>query len=169
MQSILEKPRVAVAMGKALVYRQRELGLDAAYQLAGQTMAVNMMDEAAQEGRPRLCRETQAGLEVLMFGKGQPVLSGGVDAWLLAFTQPTVLIELGVLALCALLAWAWEALLRRGVRTNDASSILFGRRVVDGVCFRWWLASAYVARTLLQQWRRWRRLPWPSRCWRHWW
>ncbi|GAB2543903.1 MAG: enoyl-CoA hydratase [Comamonadaceae bacterium] len=50
VQSILEKPRVAVAMGKALVYRQRELGLDAAYQLAGQTMAVNMMDEAAQEG-----------------------------------------------------------------------------------------------------------------------
>lgn len=48
--SILQKPRVAVAMGKALVYRQRELGLDAAYQLAGQTMAVNMMDEAAQEG-----------------------------------------------------------------------------------------------------------------------
>jgi small-conductance mechanosensitive channel len=39
------------------------------------------------------------------------------------------------------------------VRTNDASSILFGRRVVDGVLFPLvWLASAYVARTLLQQW-----------------
>ena len=50
VQSILEKPRVAVAMGKALVYRQRELGLEAAYQLAGQTMAVNMMQPAAQEG-----------------------------------------------------------------------------------------------------------------------
>lgn len=48
--SILDKPRVAVAMGKALVYQQRELGLDAAYQLAGQAMATNMMDEAAQEG-----------------------------------------------------------------------------------------------------------------------
>ena len=48
--SIVEKPRVAVAMGKALVYQQRELGLDAAYQLAGQAMAVNMMDAAAQEG-----------------------------------------------------------------------------------------------------------------------
>lgn len=48
--SILAKPRVAVAMGKALVYQQRELGLESAYQLAGQTMAVNMMDEAAQEG-----------------------------------------------------------------------------------------------------------------------
>lgn len=50
VQSIVEKPRTAVAMGKALVYRQREMGLEAAYQIAGQTMAVNMMDEAAQEG-----------------------------------------------------------------------------------------------------------------------
>lgn len=50
VQSILNKPRVAVAMGKALVYQQRELGIEAAYQLAGQTMAVNMVDEAAQEG-----------------------------------------------------------------------------------------------------------------------
>ena len=50
VRAILEKPRVAVAMGKALVYQQRELGLAAAYQLAGQTMAANMMDEAAQEG-----------------------------------------------------------------------------------------------------------------------
>ncbi|CAN7562175.1 enoyl-CoA hydratase [Acidovorax sp. LjRoot118] len=48
--SILQKPRVAVAMGKALVYQQRELGVDAAYQLAGQVMAVNMVDGAAQEG-----------------------------------------------------------------------------------------------------------------------
>ena len=50
VQSILQKPRVAVAMGKALVYQQRELGMDAAYQLAGQTMATNMMDADAQEG-----------------------------------------------------------------------------------------------------------------------
>ncbi len=50
VRSILEKPRAAVSAGKALVYRQRELGVAAAYQLAGQTMAINMMDEAAQEG-----------------------------------------------------------------------------------------------------------------------
>ena len=50
VQAILQKPRTAVAMGKALVYQQRELGIDAAYQLAGQTMATNMMDDAAQEG-----------------------------------------------------------------------------------------------------------------------
>ncbi|AVS78272.1 enoyl-CoA hydratase [Paracidovorax avenae] len=50
VRSILEKPRAAVAMGKALFYQQRELGVEAAYQLAGQAMATNMMDEAAQEG-----------------------------------------------------------------------------------------------------------------------
>ncbi len=50
VHSIVQKPRVAVAMGKALVYQQRELGLEAAYQLAGQAMAANMMDEDAQEG-----------------------------------------------------------------------------------------------------------------------
>lgn len=48
--SILQKPRTAIAMGKELFYRQREMGIEAAYQLAGQTMAVNMMDHCAQEG-----------------------------------------------------------------------------------------------------------------------
>lgn len=48
--SILAKPRQAIAMGKDLFYRQRELGVEAAYQLASQTMAVNMMDACAQEG-----------------------------------------------------------------------------------------------------------------------
>ena len=48
--SIVAKPRAAIAIGKDLFYRQRELGLEAAYQLAGQTMAVNMMDACAQEG-----------------------------------------------------------------------------------------------------------------------
>jgi enoyl-CoA hydratase/carnithine racemase len=48
--SIISKPRVAVAMGKELFYRQIELGIDAAYEAAGQTMACNMMDEAALEG-----------------------------------------------------------------------------------------------------------------------
>ena len=49
-ESILAKPRVALAMGKELFYRQREMGIEAAYQLAGQTMAANMMDGCAQEG-----------------------------------------------------------------------------------------------------------------------
>jgi enoyl-CoA hydratase/carnithine racemase len=48
--SILAKPRVALAMGKELFYRQREMGMAAAYQLAAQTMAANMMDGCALEG-----------------------------------------------------------------------------------------------------------------------
>jgi enoyl-CoA hydratase/carnithine racemase len=47
---ILSKPRIALQMGKELVYRQQGLSLEAAYQLAGQTMAVNMMEPSAQEG-----------------------------------------------------------------------------------------------------------------------
>ncbi|HEY4039379.1 MAG TPA: enoyl-CoA hydratase [Burkholderiaceae bacterium] len=47
---IIAKPAVAVAMGKELFYRQLEMGIDAAYQLAGQTMACNMIDQVAQEG-----------------------------------------------------------------------------------------------------------------------
>lgn len=47
---ILAKPREALAMGKALFYRQLETGMAAAYQLAGQSMACNMAHEVAQEG-----------------------------------------------------------------------------------------------------------------------
>lgn len=50
VQAIVSKPREAVAMGKALFYRQRETGVEAAYQLAGQAMACNMMLPVAQEG-----------------------------------------------------------------------------------------------------------------------
>ena len=48
--SILSKPASALAMGKDLFYRQLESGIEAAYQLAGQTMACNMIDASAQEG-----------------------------------------------------------------------------------------------------------------------
>ncbi|QQX85164.1 enoyl-CoA hydratase [Cupriavidus necator] len=48
--SICAKPAAAVAAGKGLFYRQLEMGIEAAYQLAGQTMACNMMDESALEG-----------------------------------------------------------------------------------------------------------------------
>lgn len=48
--SIVAKPRVALAMGKALFYRQIEVGIDSAYADAGATMACNMMDPSALEG-----------------------------------------------------------------------------------------------------------------------
>ncbi len=50
VDAIVSKPRVALAMGKALFYRQLELGIEAAYADAGQTMACNMMDASALEG-----------------------------------------------------------------------------------------------------------------------
>lgn len=49
-QSILAKPRTAVAIGKKLFYEQLEQPLEAAYANAEQAMACNMMDEAALEG-----------------------------------------------------------------------------------------------------------------------
>ena len=48
--SIVAKPRVAVALGKQLFYRQLETGIAAAYEDAAHTMACNMMDETALEG-----------------------------------------------------------------------------------------------------------------------
>jgi enoyl-CoA hydratase/carnithine racemase len=50
VDSIVAKPGRAIAMGKDLFYRQLEAGIEAAYQMAGQTMACNMIDDAAQEG-----------------------------------------------------------------------------------------------------------------------
>jgi len=47
---IASKPRVAVALGKRLFYRQLEAGIAAAYEDAARTMACNMMDEATLEG-----------------------------------------------------------------------------------------------------------------------
>ena len=50
VQALLSKPREALAMGKAVFYQQRETGIQAAYQLAGQAMASNLMHPVAQEG-----------------------------------------------------------------------------------------------------------------------
>jgi enoyl-CoA hydratase/carnithine racemase len=47
---IVAKPGVAVALGKALFYRQLEQGIESAYKDAGATMACNMMDPSALEG-----------------------------------------------------------------------------------------------------------------------
>ncbi|RJF97942.1 enoyl-CoA hydratase [Noviherbaspirillum saxi] len=59
--SILAKPAVAIAMGKQLFYKQIDMGISAAYQLAGQTMACNMMDEAALEGVQAFIEKREPG------------------------------------------------------------------------------------------------------------
>ena len=48
--SIVAKPAVAIAAGKALFYRQLEQPIAEAYADAGRTMACNMMDASALEG-----------------------------------------------------------------------------------------------------------------------
>ncbi|NTV10630.1 MAG: enoyl-CoA hydratase [Zoogloea sp.] len=48
--SIIAKSPLAVAIGKRFFYQQSEMGLDAAYQLAAETMACNMMTEDTAEG-----------------------------------------------------------------------------------------------------------------------
>jgi enoyl-CoA hydratase/carnithine racemase len=49
-RQILAKSPAAVRAGKQLFYKQLEMGIDAAYQLAGQTMACNMVHQDAQTG-----------------------------------------------------------------------------------------------------------------------
>ncbi|VWX57118.1 2,3-dehydroadipyl-CoA hydratase [Burkholderiales bacterium 8X] len=48
--SIVAKPKRALALGKALFYRQLETGFETALDDACRTMACNMMDESALEG-----------------------------------------------------------------------------------------------------------------------
>ncbi|MDZ7920137.1 mechanosensitive ion channel family protein [Rhodoferax sp.] len=57
------------------------------------------------------------------------------EAWLVMFTQPTVLVELLVLALSVALAWGLVAALRRTLGMHEERSIWFGKRVIDGVLF----------------------------------
>ena len=73
-----------------------------------------------------------------------------LDAWLRAMTRPNALIELASLMTCVLLAWLAVKVLSRAQQVQNDSSILFGRRIVDGALFPLLLLSlAYVAQTLL--------------------
>ncbi len=49
-EAIKAKSAVAVATGKAMFYKQLEMGVEEAYQYAGEVMACNMMAEDAGEG-----------------------------------------------------------------------------------------------------------------------
>jgi small-conductance mechanosensitive channel len=56
------------------------------------------------------------------------------EGWLAAFTQPTVVLELVVLALCVGLAWLAVVGLRKSIGRSERS-IWFGRNDLDGVLF----------------------------------
>ena len=79
-----------------------------------------------------------------------PAPLDGMNAWLRAMTQPNALIELASLMACVLLAWLAVRLLSRTQHVKDGVSIVFGRRLVDGVLFPLLLLTfAYVLQILL--------------------
>lgn len=81
-----------------------------------------------------------------------PVPIDDFHDWLLALLRPTALTELAVLAVCALLAWGLVWLARRAAGQPDPGSIMFGRRIIDGVLFPVLLLCAgYLAREMLRR------------------
>ena len=87
---------------------------------------------------------------VLNLGLPSSARFDSLDAWFAALTQPTALTELAALLACVLLAWLVTLLAHRARRWANESSILFGRRLVDGVLFPLLLLSlAYAAQALL--------------------
>ncbi|OGB32674.1 MAG: mechanosensitive ion channel protein [Burkholderiales bacterium RIFCSPLOWO2_12_FULL_61_40] len=73
------------------------------------------------------------------------------EGWMAAFTQPTVVVEMVVLAVCVALSWALVGFLRKALNLKGERSIWFGTRVVDGVLFPLaLLCLAYAARAVLE-------------------
>ncbi len=72
------------------------------------------------------------------------------EGWLAAFLQPTVIVEVLVLAVCVALAWGVVVVVRRSLGQRDGRSIWFGKRDLDGVLFPLTLLClGTVARTVL--------------------
>jgi len=75
------------------------------------------------------------------------------DGWMAALTRPSALIELGALALCVIAAWAVASLVCQVMGTRSRSSIMFGKRIVDGVLFPLLLLClAYLAQAVVLRW-----------------
>jgi small-conductance mechanosensitive channel len=81
---------------------------------------------------------------------------GGIpsfEGWMAALTRPAALAELAALVASGLLAWGVSLGISRAVGQPDKTSILFGRRIVDGALFPLlWLPLAYLAQALLARW-----------------
>jgi len=70
--------------------------------------------------------------------------------WLAGLGQTSVLVELASLVACVLLAWQISRLVSRAFEDRELNSIMFGRRIVDGVLFPALLLSlAYLARQIV--------------------
>ena len=75
-----------------------------------------------------------------------------LDEWLTALTQPSAMVEIGVVMACAVLVWGAVSLVRRASSNTDSSSILFGGHIIDGVLFPLLLLfAAYVASMFLSR------------------
>jgi small-conductance mechanosensitive channel len=73
-----------------------------------------------------------------------------IGQWFAQLATPKSLVELAALVLCAVLAWGFLWLIRRSLAQVDSKSILFGKRLVDGVLFPLLLLCfAYIARAVL--------------------
>jgi small-conductance mechanosensitive channel len=73
-----------------------------------------------------------------------------LEDWLNALTQTAALLELGTLLVCGVIAWLLARLVAKAFEGRDSKSIMFGRRIVDGVLFpALWLCLAYLGRKLL--------------------
>ncbi len=81
------------------------------------------------------------------------VATADLSQWFEALVRPSALIELGVLAACALVAWSVTQLVVRVFDAHDGRSIMFGRRGIDGVLFPLLLLClAYFAGVFLSHW-----------------
>ena len=85
--------------------------------------------------------------------RAQPASSARIDnldEWFAAVVRPTALAELAALFGCVLLAWLLVRGASRVGAERDPTSILFGRRTIDGVLFPMLLLLfAYIAKILL--------------------
>jgi small-conductance mechanosensitive channel len=82
-----------------------------------------------------------------------PMRIEDLQGWFAALLQPSSLTELATLGACLVLAWGLVWLARHAVGSPEATSILFGRRILDGVMFPLVLLTlAYMARALLGRW-----------------
>ena len=75
-----------------------------------------------------------------------------LDEWLTSLTQPSAMVEIGAVVACVVLAWGAVSLVRRASSNADERSILFGKRIIDGVLFPLLLLlTAYIASVLLSR------------------
>ena len=75
------------------------------------------------------------GVDVLKMNLSPPARIDSLDEWFNALLRPTALTELGVLLACVVLAWLVVRFAGKARKTPDSTSIMFGRRTVDGVLF----------------------------------